>query len=256
MTSRQQRESRRGNALRLGVVPMLIALVGIPVLVLGGLIVQDLRESGRERSATQEIVPIAETRLSAIRLQAALSDERTWAIAALGVDRYGVDPDVVGELVGVDIIDRYEQSTTTTDALTDRWPSIASALAATRSERQDLSDLDLAAEYQAMMDEVDAAGQDAAHRLEKLATPLPSGDALLQALDFTEAAADTQLSVNGMFVSSIAARFVESTGEPEQELQALIQNRRAYIAATDAPERIGPQRRAGRALDSDHFGSC
>ena len=237
MDERGSTTARSRATLRLGVVPLLLGLVGVPLLVVGSLIVQDLREADQQRATISEIVPIAERRISAIRLQAALSDERTWSIAAVGVEQFGVDSQLVEDVIGVDIEERYAQSVRTTDSLTGDWPEIHADLEDLRSTRTD--NLDTAARYQTLMVTVEATGADAARQLQRRALPLSAGDDLLRALAITEAAADAQLAVNGQFVSSIASRFVESTGDPETELQALIENRRAYTQANDTLDAVG-----------------
>ena len=210
---------------------MLLTLVSVPLAVLAVQLYDELRETSEERSTVRDIVPLTERRLQTIDLRSALSDERTWSIAALGVERFGVDPVVVEAVIGVDIEERYEQAKLTTDRFIEGFAPLRDQLERLRETR--ISNLQLAGGYESISDQVDELGREAARQLEERVRARPDADDLLRELALTEAAADVQLAVNEQFISSIASRFVESTGDPARELRTLVESRRTYVNAND-----------------------
>jgi diguanylate cyclase (GGDEF)-like protein len=226
---------------------MLLALVSMPLGVLSLQLYGELRQADEERATVQEIVPLTELRLESIDLRAALSDERTWSIAALGVERFGVDPEVVKTVIGIDIVERYEQAQEATDEIIADFEHLHDQLERLRGNR--ISNLQIAGGYESLSEQVDDMGRDAARSLQARVRARADADELLRQLTVAEAAADAQLAVNGMFVGSIASRFVESTGDPGSELQSLVQHRRAY---TSANERIDEVIRSGEVAEALH----
>ncbi len=214
---------------RPGVVATLLALVALPLGVLALRLDGDLRRTELERASASEIVPITELRLRTIELGAALSDERTWSIATLGVEQFGVDPVVAKDILGIDIVQEYEDARKATDSYLEGFEALRRDVDAIRTDRR--TNLQIAAGYQSITSRVEQLGLEAARDLEAEVVSREAED-LLRELAVAETAAKAQVAVNGQFVSSIAARFVESTGQPEVELRSLVGYREAYDDAT------------------------
>ncbi len=210
----------------------------IPLAALGFSTRRDLRGLNQERDAVQQMLPIAESRFDALRIAAALSDERTWSIAQIGVEQYGVDPDVVADFIGVDITAEFFRSQRETDELLEDYPLLAEKVAILRRDRVGSSSQEVAPAINALMAEVAATGDAAAERLRSLALAHPEGWQLIRALELTEAAAASQLAVSNQYVSWMSSQFVEGTGEPQEDLQNLVEAHREYEDQVAEIERL------------------
>lgn len=223
---------RRLRAWRPRVALVLTLLVCIPGSVLGLQIRDDLRGIDNERTTSQRVLEETELRLDAIAVEAALADERNWVIINSAVAEFGVDFDLIADVLGVDLRAQLEQSVATLDALTeDDSLGVREAVVELRTLEPSL---DVTADsYSALEAEVREIGTNAAAAVIQLSSGTRSGPAIRLRMDFVEDAAGALRAVQGQHVSLFAAQFSVGSQGPMVAFQDLIESRRDYLRFTE-----------------------
>ena len=130
---------RRLRAWRPRVALVLTLLVCIPGSVLSFSIRDDLRSIDDERITSQDVLEETRLRLDAIAVEAALADERNWVIINFAVAEFGVDFDVIADVLGVDLRAQLARSIAKLDGLVaDDSLGVRPAIAGLRSIEPDL----------------------------------------------------------------------------------------------------------------------
>ncbi|NNE73132.1 MAG: hypothetical protein HKN26_05665, partial [Acidimicrobiales bacterium] len=212
---------------------LLIALVLIPGSALGFEVRANLDRIDSDRIAAEQIIELSTQRLAAIQLEAAIADERNWAVVVLGVEDFNVDNAVVTEILGLDIEETYVQSRATVDSLLTRYGPELTALVEEARGSQDTVEA-VASGYGGAEQWARAVGEAAATRLNRIAARTPNGDVISDRLAYVDSAAAVARALTGEHTNYFGSRYFVGRSDPQRQLRELVSDRRDFISATEA----------------------
>ena len=164
-------------------------------------------------------------------LRANLFDERNWRLAAQGVGDIGISPDLVSNLIGIDLVDEWTIAEANTDRIATELadPQINDLLEQARVA--DGAELVTVGQRYAVIEEYLADQGDLVFaELMSVAGDLPSGAELIRNARVLEAAATTRQSVASQLSSYYSARFSSPT-TGQLEIDKLLEQRALYARA-------------------------
>jgi len=216
----------RRRRWRPGLLVVLVAIVAVPLIFSGRLLVADLNGANADRAAAREFVPQAKLRVAVIRLGAALMNERAWAIGNVGLARVVApgNPGLAGLKATME--NNLEAAVATTDWRIRQVPQFRRGVAEARASASEI--LAINDKYESLMADVSAFGELVTQQLQTLAMSQSDGAELIRTLSLAESVADAELSSQAIFAAYMPSTMSK---QPENFLRTLIEQRGAYESA-------------------------
>ncbi|MCB0994402.1 MAG: EAL domain-containing protein [Acidimicrobiales bacterium] len=225
------------DRLRPGIGVVLFILALIPLAGTTWFATQDVREASEQAASASDIQDTAEHVRHLVTLRAALTDERIWTYATVAVAELGLPPDIVSDMVNIDLLAEIDRSHGLVDAalahphLTDYEEAIAALRDFAATEGTDPNDANDA--FLGLDTELRRAVTDELDRLEGLAALQPEGRDLVVTARVLELTSDLNEAANAQLSAYFGASFPTETDRLD-EIRRLLDTVALYETSAEA----------------------